>query len=256
MTAVICDLDGVIYRGDVPVDGSPDALKRLHDHDARVVFVTNNSTRSPAHSADKIERMTGVRVDPGDICTSAVAAVSTLTEKDSPVLIVGEDGIEDAVEAAGFERTDDPEKARSVVVGLDREVGYRKIANAADAVRRGARFVATNTDPTYPTADGMLPGSGAIVAAIAAAAGRDPEVAGKPHSPMQELIEGLGIGEAWVIGDRIDTDIALAVGRADWRSILVLSGVTGPSDPSGDADFVVADFAEAVDLVLSTDERR
>ncbi len=94
------------------------------------------------------------------------------------------------------------------------------------------------------------------MAAIAAVAGTDPEVCGKPHSPMRSLIHERGISDAWVIGDRVDTDIALAADEPDWRSILVLSGVTGPEDPSGSADHVVDDFAAAVDVVLSGVEER
>lgn len=252
MISVICDLDGVIYRGNTPVPGSPEALRRLHDSAFHVVFVTNNSTRSPAASAAKIERLTGVTVDPADICTSAVAAASTLTQDDSPVYVVGEEGIIEAVLEAGLELTDEPARARSVVVGLFRDLRYTHIANAADAVRGGARFVATNADPTYPTATGIKPGSGAIVAAIAAVAGTEPEVCGKPHRPMRALIRARRVSDAWVIGDRVDTDIALAAGEPDWRSVLVMSGVTGPDDRTGDADHVAANFSEAVDLVFST----
>lgn len=256
MTSVICDLDGVIYRGDQAVPGSPDALRRLRSAGVRVVFVTNNATRTPEASATKIERVTGVEVDPEEVCTSAVASASVLTERDSPVLVVGEEGICDAISAVGLEMTDDAGKARSVVVGLYRDIGYQDIADAADAVRSGARFIATNTDPTFPTADGVKPGAGAIVAAIATVAGSEPEVCGKPHAPMRALIRARGVDDAWVIGDRAETDIALAIHERDWRSILVLSGVTDPGDPNGGADHVVADFAEAVDLVLLGDERR
>lgn len=256
MTSVICDLDGVIYRGKQAVGGSPSGLERLREANKRVVFVTNNSTRSPEESAAKIQRVTGHPAEPGDICTSALAAASTLRPEDSPVLIVGENGVRLAVAAAGLEETDDPEAAASVVVGLARDFDYDDVARASKAVRRGARFIATNADPTFPTADGILPGSGAIVAAIEAVAGREPEVTGKPHEPMRALIHRLGIGDAWVVGDRVDTDIALATGVPNWKSILVLSGVTTESDDHGEADYVVADFSRAVDLVLSETEKR
>jgi 4-nitrophenyl phosphatase len=124
------------------------------------------------------------------------------------------------------------------------------LTRAADAVRFGARFIATNTDPTFPVADGLLPGGGAIVAAVRATTGVEPEVAGKPNAPMRALLRAKGIRDAWVIGDRVDTDIALARAEPDWTSILVLTGVTGP-EGTGDADFVVPDLAAAVDLVLS-----
>lgn len=220
------------------------------------MFVTNNSTRTAEDAAVKIQRVTGFSVDPADICTSALAAGASLDPSDSPALIVGEDGVRLAVVGAGLDLTDDPREARSVVVGLTRDFGYDDIARAAEAVRRGARFVATNADPTFPTAEGILPGSGAIVAAISAVSGTEPEVSGKPHGPMRDLIKRLGIGDAWVIGDRVDTDIALAKGVSNWRSILVLTGVTDEGEDHGDADRVVADISEAVDLVLSDIEGR
>lgn len=251
MTSVICDLDGVIYRGRVALPGAPEALKRLGDSGARVLFVTNNSTRSPADSARKIRHVTGVEVDPADILTSAEASAGTLGPEDGPVMVIGESGIIEAVRGKGLEMTTDPGEARSVIVGLYRDVRYDDISRAADAVREGARFIATNTDGTFPTANGLKPGSGAIVAAIAAVAGRAPEVCGKPNPPMRALIKRRGVGEeAWVIGDRVDTDIALADSEPGWRSILVLSGVTAPGDLTGGAHHVVSDFAAAVDVVI------
>ena len=123
-------------------------------------------------------------------------------------------------------------------------------------MRGGARFIATNRDSTYPTNEGLKPGSGALVAAIAAAAESEPEVCGKPHRPMRSLIHDLGISDAWVIGDRVDTDIALAVDEPDWRSILVLSGVTEREEATDGPDHVVEDFAAAVDVVLAHLEQR
>ena len=257
MTTVICDLDGVIYRGRTPIPGSSEGLARLNDSGARVLFATNNSTRSPADSATKIKEVTGIAVDPVAVFTSAMAAARILRPEDSPVMVIGEKGIVDAVLDRGLDLTRQPEDAKSVVVGLYRDVGYDDIANAADAVRSGARFIATNTDATFPTASGLKPGSGAIVAAIAAVAGQTPEVCGKPHVPMRALIKNTGVGnDVWVIGDRVDTDIALADGESGWRSILVLTGVTGPGEPTGGADHIVADFAAAVDVVLGTDQQR
>jgi 4-nitrophenyl phosphatase len=135
------------------------------------------------------------------------------------------------------------------LVGLDFDLSYDRLTRAANAVRGGARFIATNTDPTYPVADGLLPGGGSMVAAVQTTTGVDPEVAGKPHAPMRALLRSRGITDAWVIGDRVDTDIALTRAEPDWRSILVLSGVTREGEVSG-ADHVVPDLAAAVDLVL------
>ncbi|HEY6634624.1 MAG TPA: HAD-IIA family hydrolase [Acidimicrobiia bacterium] len=249
---VLCDLDGVIYRGQQPLPGVPEALRRLQDAAVEIFFITNNSTRSPEDGAGKISRVTGVEVDPGQVLTSSLSAAAMLRPADSPVLVVGEDGVFDAVARAGLETTADPGAARSVLVGLARDFTYDQLADASAAIRGGARFIATNTDSTFPTEDGVVPGAGAMVAAIAAAAQTDPVVAGKPHPPMRELIRSRGVGAAWIVGDRADTDVALAIDEPDWRSILVLTGITDAKDSAEiGADHVVADFPAAVDLVLS-----
>lgn len=252
---VLCDLDGVIYRGRQVLPGVPEALHRLRSESIGVVYITNNSTRSPRGGAEKISSLTGVPVTEDQVLTSARAAAAMLRPGDAPVLLVGEEGVREAVEYAGLEAGTDPKRAGSVVVGLTRELDYRLIHDAMTAVRRGARFVATNVDATFPTENGLAPGSGAIVAAIAAASGRQPEVAGKPHPPMVRLIESRVTGPVWVIGDRVDTDIALATGRPGWGSILVLTGVTGPEEAArSGADHIAPDFAAAVDLVLAHGE--
>lgn len=249
---VLCDLDGVIYRGGTVLPGVPEAMRRLDGAGVEVYFITNNSTRSPEQGAEKIERLTGIEVDPRQVLGSSLAAVSMLGPEDGPVLAVGEDGVRDAIARAGLEVTDEPHLARAVLVGLTRDISYRLLADAMSAIRSGARFIATNDDATFPTEDDLLPGAGAIVAAIAAASGQEPEVAGKPHPAMRRLIRSRGVGSAWVIGDRPDTDIALARDEADWRSILVLTGVTDRAHAAdAGADHVVDDFPAAVDLVLS-----
>jgi len=230
------------------IDGSDAALRRLLDEGVDVWFVTNNSTRHPKQVVEKLNELTGLHFAPDRVFTSPQAGVRLLEPGDGPCLVVGEDGIRAALEEAGFEITTDPAKARSVMVGLDRGTDYQRIADAAEAVRRGARFIASNDDPTYPTNDGLLPGAGSMVSAIATAAGRSPEVAGKPNLPMRRLIRSRGVGDAWVIGDRVDTDIAMAVEEDGWRSILVLTGVT--TEGSSAADIVAADLGEAVDLLL------
>lgn len=256
MTHVVCDLDGVLFRGKSPIEGAAEALIRLIDSGVRVTYVTNNSTRSPQNAARNIESIIGVQTDPAQIVTSSMAAASVLTTGDWPALPVGEEGVTSALRDAGVPITEDPGKANSVVVGMDQSVTYEVIADAAEVVRRGARFVATNTDATYPTATRLLPGAGALVAAIATAGGRAPEIAGKPHRPMQLLLTERGIERAWVVGDRLETDIALADGQEGWRSILVLTGVTSREEGVGNADHVVEDFPAAVDVVLSTPTRR
>ena len=247
---VICDIDGVVYRGDQLVQGSDLALGRLTRAGIGLWFATNNSTKTPEMVSARITEMTGVDVPLESIVTSSEAAVGMLDDGEWPVMVLGSEGITSALERAGIEVTDDPTDARALLVGLDFDLSYDRLARAADAVRGGARFIATNTDPTYPVAGGLLPGGGSMVAAVQTTTGVGPEVAGKPHPPMRALLRSRGIGEAWVIGDRIDTDVALARAEPDWRSILVLSGVTDDGQASG-ADHVVPDLAAAVDLVLA-----
>lgn len=254
MIEVICDLDGVLYRHDTPVEGSAEALARLLGAGADVTFVTNNSTKSPADTAAKIARITGVAVDGSSVVTSSMAAASMLNKTDQPTLAVGEPGVTQVLNDAGFVTTTDWREACSVVVGMCWSITYELIADAADAVRAGARFIATNDDPTYPTADRLLPGAGSVVAAIAAASGRQPEVAGKPNQPIRDLLRARGIGAAWVVGDRVDTDVALASGNPEWTSILVMNGVTNRPEEVIQADHVVDDFRAAVDFILDRGE--
>jgi HAD superfamily hydrolase (TIGR01450 family) len=247
---VICDIDGVIYRGDQVLPGSGRALQRLLDAGVGLYFATNNSTKSPTAISEKVSRVTGVDISPASIVTSSQAAVHLLGEDHGPVMVLGSDGILSALADAGIGVTEDPEQASALLVGLDWDLNYDRLTRAADAVRLGARFIATNTDPTYPVAEGLLPGGGACVAAVQVTTGVDPEVAGKPHPAMRALLRAKGIGRAWVIGDRLDTDIAMARAEPDWTSILVLTGVTEPDQATG-ADHVVSDLAAAVDLVLT-----
>ncbi len=253
--SVICDIDGVVYRGDTVVPGSDRALRKLLDAGTDLYFATNNSTKSPATVSEKIGRITGISVPPESIVTSSQAAVLMLADDPGPVLVLGSDGILSALFEAGISVTEDPLEATALLVGLDWDLSYERLTRAADAVRAGARFIATNTDPTYPVAGGLLPGGGAMVAAVATTTGVAPEIAGKPHEPMRRLLRSRGVEAAWVIGDREDTDVALASAEPDWTSILVLSGVTGP-DGGRDADHVVPDLEAAVDLVLASGHQR
>jgi 4-nitrophenyl phosphatase len=249
---VLCDLDGVVYRGGRVLAGASEALARLARAGVRTIFITNNSTRTPEGSAEKISSLTGVDVAPDDVVTSSLATVGLLEPADDPVYIVGEEGVSDAVARAGLTVTRSGDEANSVVVGLTRSLSYEMLSEAMKALIAGARFIATNDDGTFPTETGIMPGAGAIVAALKAASGRNPVVAGKPNAPMRELVRSKGVTRAWVIGDRLDTDIALARDEEDWASILVLTGVTSRSEvPEDGVDHIVDDLPAAVDLVLA-----
>jgi HAD superfamily hydrolase (TIGR01450 family) len=249
---IICDLDGVVYRGNDALPGAADALERLGRSGFRIVFVTNNSSRTESQVADKIEALVSHRPDPENIVTSARAAVALVPDGRTRCLVVGGDGIREALESADLDVIGDNSEVDCVVVGLDRQFDYEMLDRASRAIRDGALFIATNVDPTFPAAEGrILPGAGSIVAALQSASGVSPVIAGKPHKPMTDLIRSRGVDRAWVIGDRPDTDMAMASAEPDWTPVLVLTGVTGNDADAGGADYVVEDLGAAVDLVIA-----
>lgn len=244
----VLDLDGVVWLGGQAIPGSPDAVGRLRHGGHQVVFVTNNSGPTRAGYA-KALRAAGVEAEPAELATSAQAAASMLAPGSS-ALVLGGDGVDEALDDAGVRRVGPRDHPDAVVVGRSVEVDYAQLAAAATAIREGARYLATNTDSTFPTPDGLLPGAGALVAFVSAASGRQPEVAGKPHRPVADLVrERYGPVDV-VVGDRADTDGAFArlVGA---RFVLVLSGVTRPSDLPVDPapDEVFDNLGAAVDAL-------
>jgi ribonucleotide monophosphatase NagD (HAD superfamily) len=140
----------------------------------------------------------------------------------------------------------------AVVVGWTHRFDFDRIAAAATAVRAGARLLGTNEDATHPTPDGLLPGSGALLEAVAVAAGIRPEVAGKPHRPIVDVIGGRTSTVSWAVGDRPSTDGALAR-QLGARFALVLSGVTGPDDDPGTPapDLVAPGLGDVVGMLLA-----
>lgn len=243
MTAVVCDLDGVVYLGEQAVPGAGEALAALTDAGHRLLFCTNNSSRTRADTAAKIERLSGFPADPDSVLSSARAAGRLLAGSARSAFVVGGAGIHEALADEDIDVTGDWRRADTVVVGLDVDLDYDRLAGAARAVRAGARFVATNHDATYPTPDGLLPGAGSIVAAVEVAAEQEAEVAGKPHPPMRGLVrERCGSEEIWVIGDRVDTDLAMAF-EEGWGSALVLTGVSGGASGGRTPDLVLESLA-------------
>src|SRR2546423_1944703 len=245
---LLVDLDGVVYRGADPVPGVAALLAERARAGDDIVYVTNNSMH---YRADYVTRLTamGAPVQPERIVSSARATALYLRDHEPGVrrvLVVGAGGLErelrdvglDVVTSGhaatrasqegidGFEAAGRPD---AVVVGLDPQVTYLRIAVAADAIRAGARFVATNRDPVYPTERGLRPGSGSIVAAIEAASEVTPISIGKPAPLLLEQaarVVGREARDAVMIGDSLKTDVAAAraVGA---RSIFMLTGVAG-----------------------------
>ncbi len=242
---VVCDLDGVLYRGPEPVAGAGRALDLISEAGIDLLFATNNSTRTAAEVAAAIESRTRHAVTPGEVVTSAMATAHHLAGVTNGVYVIGGRGLPPTLAAEGIPVVDAWREADCVVVGLDPHLTYEKLADATLAVRAGARLVATNDDATFPTPQGLVPGAGALVAALERATGIAAEVCGKPHPPMRRLLRELtGRGPVLVVGDRIETDIAL--GHAEgWTTVLTLSGVSSSEDAaSATVDHVVGSIAD------------
>lgn len=251
--AWVIDLDGVVWLADQPIAGSAAAVGLLRERGERVVFVTNNSSMTVGAYLAKLERH-GIPTDRDGLVTSGQAAARLLQPGES-ALVLGGPGIVEALEERGVEvtvagsGTAASAKFDAVVMGWHPQFDYPMLQQATTAVLDGARLIGTNADATYPTPDGLIPGSGAILASVAFATGASPAVAGKPNPPIAKLIEErLGAAPAVVVGDRPDSDGALA--RAiGCRFALVLSGVTrDPAAADPVPDVVAQDLAELVRL--------
>ena len=223
---LIFDLDGVVYLGNETVPGAGETLERLDADGHNILFCTNNSSRTRAQSAEKIRRVTGYGAHAEQIASSAMAA-GRLIEPGSRVLRVGGDGVAEAISVAGAREVSTID-ADTVVVGIDVSFDYDLLDRASAAVRNGARFIATNRDVTFPSPTGLRPGAGSIVAAVEAASGVVPLNAGKPEPTMRKLLSQMLVeGDVIMIGDRPDTDLAMAEAEG-WVSVLVDTGVTAP----------------------------
>jgi HAD superfamily hydrolase (TIGR01450 family) len=225
----ILDLDGVVWLSEDVIPGVPEAVSRLREAGHTILFLTNNSSRCVGDLVEKFEGM-GIPVEADEIVTSAQAA-ATLVEPGETVLVCAGAGVREALDARGVKMVDEGE-ADAVVVGFHKEFDYGRLNAAYQAIRGGARLIGTNDDVTYPTPDGPIPGGGALLAAVAAAAGVEPEVAGKPYQPMADLVRsriGGAADDGMVVGDRPDTD-GLMAQRLGLPFVLVFTGVTAEED--------------------------
>ncbi|HXV93962.1 MAG TPA: HAD family hydrolase, partial [Pseudonocardia sp.] len=179
---LLADLDGTLYRGRESVPGAVDAVVAAQARGVRTVYVTNNAARRPSEVAEHLVAL-GYPARSQDVATSSQAAAAMLAARlppGSPVLVVGTEALAAEVTGAGLAVAAHAEEAVAVVQGHSPDTGWRLLAEAAVALRAGARWVACNVDPTLPTERGLLPGNGSMVAALRTATGLEPEVAGKP----------------------------------------------------------------------------
>jgi HAD superfamily hydrolase (TIGR01450 family) len=245
----VFDLDGVVWLAGQAIPGSPEAVLRLRQSGSQVAFVTNNSTPTVAEYVQRLAHA-GVEIDPGELATSSQAAASML-EPGQRALCVGGEGVREALTERGVELVGAGDDPHAVVVGRSLRLDFDELAAAARVIRDGARFIATNTDATFPTPHGPEPGAGALVAYLQVGSGRAAEVAGKPEKPMAELVETRFGHPDMVVGDRAETDGAFAA-RIGAPFALVLTGVTSRADlPIDPTPAIVADdLAGAVDRHL------
>ena len=225
---VISDMDGVLWRGDEALPGLARFVDFLAERGTGLVLATNNSSKSAEEYVAKLNRLGVTGIAPGQIVTSRIATQDHLHRNyapGTPFYAIGSPGLVRSIEEAGF--AFDPAAARFVVVGIDTSFTYEKLTIAADLIRAGADFIGTNGDLVIPHGAGFAPGNGSILAAIAAASGRQPITIGKPGRPMFEAaraVLGTPAAATLMIGDRLDTDIAGA-SAAGLRSGLMLTGV-------------------------------
>jgi HAD superfamily hydrolase (TIGR01457 family) len=228
--AVIFDLDGTLYRGKTPLKGAAEKLAELREKGVKVLFLTNAATRSRANVALKLSNMGFGAVKNDVYCGSyALARYIAQNHRGKKVYFVGEAGIEDEFREAGVSVSD---VADIVAVGLDRQFNYDKLCKAHVNISKGALFLASNNDHTYPTETGHLPGAGSLVAAIEFACGKRPYIVGKPNPFLLEMIvkeHKVRKEEILMVGDRLDTDIMFAK-NCGIKSALVLSGSTKKED--------------------------
>ena len=229
---LIIDMDGVLYRGDTPLPGLTDFFDFMREKGIRFTLATNNSSRTPAEYVVKLAGM-GVTVNQTDVLTSGVATAEYLASIAPPgtrVYVIGAESLAETMRQRGFVVSD--QDAAFVVVGMDTQVTYDKLRRATLLIRAGARFIGTNPDKTFPSEEGIVPGNGAILAAIETATGVAPLTIGKPEPTLFEMaLKRMSADPAHtaVIGDRLETDILGGI-NAGLLTILVLSGVTTRED--------------------------
>ena len=252
----VLDVDGTVVRGDDPIPGAPAGYRRLREAGIETLFVSNNPTKAPPAYVDRLGSA-GYDVDPDRVITAGTVTTEYLRahHADDDLLCLGASGLFDQFADAGLSTTDDVEAADAFVASIDPEFDYDDLCTALWALDRGIPFIGTDPDIIIPAPERDVPGSGAVIRAVAAVAERDPDVVlGKPSDPAIRMVrERLPYPpeDCLVVGDRLDTDIELGA-RAGMTTALVLSGVTDEAtlaDGDVDPDYVLDDLGE-IDRVI------
>ena len=228
------DLDGTVYRGEGLIPGAAEVIQALRGAGRRVAFLSNKPIQTRDDYAAKLTRL-GMPTRSEEVVNSSLVLARHLARTDpgAACFVIGEPPLIGELRAHGLEVRDD-ERVGWVVIAFDRTFTYAKLNTALQAVKRGARLIATNPDRTCPVADGEIPDCAGMIAAVEAVTGKTVElIVGKPSRLMLEValeVLGLPASETVIVGDRIETDVTM--GKAlGLGTVLVLSGVTGADDP-------------------------
>jgi arabinose operon protein AraL len=226
----IFDLDGTLYRGEQIIPAAPQTIAGLRERGCGVVFLSNKPLQPREAYAEKLTRL-GIPTAPEDVINSSLALARYLTREmaGATLFVIGEPPLLEELKAAGFGFSEDPEHIDAVIASFDRTFDYHKLNVAFQALRKGARFLATNADPTCPVDQGEIPDAGAVIGALEGCTGRQVElVVGKP-SPMIVAIAlerlGLRAQDCLMVGDRLETDMVMGH-LSGIDTALVLTGVT------------------------------
>ncbi len=251
---LIIDMDGVLWHGDKPMPQLPEFFVKLRHLGIRFVLATNNAAKSGADFTAKLASM-GVTVAVEEILTSSQATANFLAQSapKAQIYVVGEDGLKDELRAKGLRVVEpaDWDLADHVVVGIDRTLTYAKLSDACLLIRRGAKFIATNPDVTFPGERGIVPGNGAIVQLLRVSSDVEPLFIGKPQpTMMMQSMTRMGgtVANTAVLGDRLDTDILGGI-NAGLTCIMVTSGVNTRADVANGTikpDYIFADITETI----------
>ncbi|MEF8853303.1 MAG: HAD-IIA family hydrolase [Haloarculaceae archaeon] len=253
LAGVVLDLDGTVYRAGDPIPGAVEAIERLREAGYSVVFCSNNPTKTPAEYADLLTGM-GVDCEPGNVVPASTVTRDYLRRHhpEEPTYLVGSPSLARYLEAAGQDLTGSPD-ASVFVASWDQAFDYEEMQAALDCIDEETAFVGTDPDRTVPNETGLMPGSGAVIAAVAGTVGRDPDrVLGKPSEEAAETVLdriGLPAERCLVVGDRPDTDLAMGA-RQGMATALVATGVTDLTEAthaSVEPDYVLDSLAELPD---------
>ncbi|MGE7648149.1 TIGR01457 family HAD-type hydrolase [Peribacillus frigoritolerans] len=223
----LIDLDGTMYRGTEQIAEAAGFINDLRKRDIPYLFVTNNSSRTPAQVADKL-RSIGISTEDDQVFTTSMATANYIAEqkKGASVYVVGEEGIIEALKEKGMTLVE--EHPDYLVMGIDRGINYEKLSKACLAVRNGAVFISTNGDIAIPTEQGLLPGNGSLTSVVSVSTQVQPIFIGKPESVIvEQALRVLGVPkeETIMVGDNYDTDILAGI-NAGIDTLLVHTGVT------------------------------